>query len=112
MIRRVPDFTPDLMGQDGVKVEVFDGREPAGAPVRTQQVTRPLFNWTRETWPVSGPDLALRAACTLTPNMGGRWPLGIAGLGDVRLLVDGVVVADTGRAMTEHGWYSRSGGWS
>ncbi|MEX0783412.1 MAG: glycoside hydrolase family 3 C-terminal domain-containing protein [Dehalococcoidia bacterium] len=95
MTRRVPDFTPDLVGQEGVRVEVFEGREPSGAPVLTQQVTRPLFNWSRETWPVAGPDLTVRATCTLTPNVGGRWRLGMAGLGAVRLMLDGAAVADS-----------------
>jgi beta-glucosidase len=95
MIRRVPDFTPDLVGQGGVTVDVFDGPQPSGTPALTQHVTRPLFNWSRETWPVTGPDLSVRATCSLTPNVGGRWRLGIAGLGDVSLTVDGQVVADS-----------------
>ncbi len=95
MVRRVPDFTPDLVGQDGVLVEVFDGREPSGAPATTLRATRPWLSWTRDTWPVGGRDLAVRAAASLTPNVGGRWRLGIAGLGNVRLMLDGALIADS-----------------
>lgn len=101
--RRVRDFSSDLLGPEGVRVEVFDGPDIAGEPAIVTDVSRPLLAWTRETWPVAGPDVAVRATCTITPASGGRWRLGIAGRGEARLLVDGEVVADTANGWVNSG---------
>jgi beta-glucosidase len=95
-MQRGADTLPtEWIGDDGVVVELFDGRACTGEPFATTRRSSAYNVWWDEAYPPGHDAVALRATLTVQPGRAGPHRLVGKAYGCARLFVDGVAVADS-----------------
>jgi beta-glucosidase len=95
-LRRGADTLPnEWIGEDGVLVELFDGRTFEAAPFASTRRASAYNVWWDEAYPAGHDAISLRATFALVPRASGPHRLVGKGYGSARLFVDGVEVADS-----------------
>jgi beta-glucosidase len=95
-LRRSADTVPAAwIGEDGVTVELFDGRDFTGEPFASLRRAAVYNVWWDDGYPAGHDAVSVRLRFTLVPQASGRHRLVGAGYGTARLSLDGQLVADS-----------------
>ena len=104
--RGLPAIDLRLLAGEALGVEYFDRAEPSGAPSATEVAHSALVLWIGPPRPglVVG-RCSARISATFTPDVSGRWRLGLESAGRSVLRVDGAVVVDNTEPVRGEGFY-------
>jgi beta-glucosidase len=76
-------------GEPGMHIEVFASREPMGAPVTTEVLSRSIVRWGGSPAPgIPAGHFSARATGEFVPDCTGPWQFGLASAGTARLFLD------------------------
>jgi beta-glucosidase len=81
--------------EDGVRIELFDGRDVAGEPFAVERRNTTYNVWWDDAYPLGHDAVSLRASLALVPRRSGLHRLVGKAYGRARLYVDGVEVGDS-----------------
>ena len=104
--RGLPAIDLRLLDDEALEVEYFDRAEPSGEPVATEAAHSARTLWIGPPQPglVVG-RCSVRIGGTFTPDVSGRWRLGLESAGRSVLRVDGAVVVDNTEPVRGEGFY-------
>ena len=104
--RGLPAIDLRLLDGEAFGVEYFDQAEPSGAPLATEVAHSARVLWIGPPQPglVVG-RCSVRIGGTFTPDVSGRWRLGLESAGRSVLRVDGAVVVDNTEPVRGEGFY-------
>ena len=104
--RGLPAIDLRLLDGEAFGIEYFDRAEPSGAAVATDVAHSARVLWIGPPRPglVVG-ECSVRISGTFTPDVSGRWRLGLESAGRSVLRVDGAVVVDNTEPVRGEGFY-------
>lgn len=110
--RSAPPLPASWLGAKLTTLELHEGRNLTGKPLKKLTDMPIEFQLMDETWPDPAWDyVSVRQRLTITPDVSGRWQLCAAGTSEVSLLVDGQLVGSSLKDgfTLEPGFYGASG---
>jgi len=104
--RGLPSIDLRLIDGEGFGIEYFDQADPSGSPVATGAAHSARILWVGPPRPeLTIGKCSVRIGGTFTPDVSGRWRLGLESAGRSVLRVDGAVVVDNTDPARGEGFY-------